>query len=273
MSSYGRRFKPIPGKFSSAEWRAGNAARVAGAARSQAIQTRRLGATMAKPYVSRRFARVVRDRLGENKYFDTTVACLVGSDMIASAAVQDLCIVPQGTTVNTRIGKKLRVLHIQMKGQFYCDPVVGTTSSNATLCRMSLVWDREPDKAALVPTTTDIYKTNDPNSNTNRDNAPRFKILREYVYNMQPPVLVGGVQTGPNPPGAQVDVFDYIRLDKKDLEIIWTSADTTGATANKVKGNLLVVFTADQTKANGGVKAWYNFRVDFEDEASKQSKR
>lgn len=226
-------------------------------------------------YASRRHpaARVPRDRLGENKYFDTAFANSIGTDSAAATLVTDLAIVGQGNTVQTRIGKKLRCLRLQCKGTLYQIPAAGAGTSPATDLRVSIVWDREPDKAALVPVTTDVYMANSSTALTNRDNAPRFKILKEMRYSMPGIVTVAGNVTGNPANGTTVTVNEYLDFSKKDLEIIWTKADTTGATAAKVKGNLLLVFTSDQTVAAGGVYAALNFRLDYEDEASKQSKR
>lgn len=217
-------------------------------------------------HVSRRFARRVSDNLKEKKYFDTSIGVAnLGSDTAAANLVTDLAIIPQGNTVSTRIGKRLRVTSLQIKATVYANPVNQTTINYATMVRMSIVWDREPDKAALVPVTTDIYNSNNPNCPTNRDNAPRFKILREIMIPIAAPGATAGTQTTATPDTSQCNVNEFISFKKKDLEIIWTKADTTGATANKVKGNLLLCWTLDQTQAQGGVAVLGNVRLDYQD--------
>lgn len=261
-------FKPSPAM------RTGSASRnkAAASAARKAIQA--VARIPAAPYTSRRFARVVRDRLGENKYFDTaTTGVVIGSDAAAAVLVQDLAIIPQGTTVSKRIGKKLRVMRLQVKGNVRLNAAANTSTGAQGQCvRLSVVWDREPDKAALVPVTTDVYASNSSLALTNRDNAPRFKILKEMYFDFSPVVVAAGITTTPDPTLTQ-HFCEYLDFSKKDLEIIWTSADTTGATAAKIKGNLLLVITANQTLATAGVFMDANWRVDFEDEASKQSKR
>lgn len=243
--------------------RAGAAKRAASKHRSSA-----LAKTRAAPYVSRRYARVVSDRLGENKYFDINFNAAIGTDATAATLVTDLCIIPQGLTVNSRVGKKLRVMRLAMKGNIYttASPLSSVPQS---VVRLSIVWDREPDKAALVPAITDVFMTNGSIALTNRDNAPRFKILKHLVFCLIPSVSAAGVVTNLSAQN-QVAFDEFLDLSRKDLEIIWTKADTAGATAAKVKGNLLAVFTSDQSLTTGLVTAVVNYRVDYQDESSKK---
>lgn len=236
-------------------------------------QTQRMSKIMfarAEPYISRRHAREVRDRLGENKYFDTSFAqAQFGSDATAAQKVTDLAIVPQGNTVNTRIGKKIRCLRLALRGNWFMG---GTgTGANPTTTRLSIVWDREPDKAALVPVVgTDIY-LGGPTSLTNRDNAPRFKILKSEIFDFPP--WASAAATAWTPDGTINRTFDwFLDFTKKDLEVIWTKADTTGATAAKIKGNLLLCVDSDYSIANSGMYLSWNARLDYEDEASKRRK-
>lgn len=199
----------------------------------------------------------------ERKYFDTDLSyASLGSDSAASTLVKDLAIVPQGNTVNTRVGKKLRAMRLAFKGAIYCLRVAdaGAGTSPATMARLSIVWDREPDKAALVPTTLDVYTTNEPSALANRDNAPRFKILREMMFNLSG--QVSSTSAGAN---TQCLINEFLSFSRKDLEVIWTKTDTTGATAAKIKGNLLAVWTLDQTVSAGGIQALVHARLDFED--------
>lgn len=251
-------YKRFPKKQTATEQRAAGAKVAAKAHRGRMVAARRAPK---------------RDRLGENKYFDTAVFSNtnVGSDLAASSLVTDLAIVPQGLTVNSRVGKKLRVLRVQLKGNVYVAPQLASGGNGPTFVRCALIWDREPDKAALVPATTDIWISNDSSALTNRDNAPRFKILREWTYCLPVFATAAAAATASTSGGdSQQQLFEYIDLSKKDLEIIWTKADTTGATANKVKGNLLFALTSDNTKAGGATYMTLNTRVDYEDEASKQ---
>lgn len=201
-------------------------------------------------------------KLKEHKYFDTAIIVgAIGSDMAAAAAVVSLNIVPQGNTTNAREGKKLQCMRLQIKG----DIRASGAASNPTSVRCALVWDREPDKAALVPVAgSDIYLSTDPHSFTNRDNAPRFTILREYQYTFPGTNSVVGSMADD-----QIHQFcEFIDMSKKSLEVIWTKADTTGAVANIVKGDLLWVIQCSDTIANAGLAARINARLDFSDSSS-----
>lgn len=209
--------------------------------------------------VSRRRARVVNPDLKEKKYLDSTFSiAAAGSDAAASTLVQSLSIVPQGNTVNTRQGKKIRCMRLQMRGNVH--EIDGATSGNSSV-RLSIVWDREPDKAALVPTTTDIYETNSPFAMTNRDNAPRFKILKEMCWDF------GTTYTGTSSGTTNMKHFkEFLSFSKKDLEVIWTKTDTTGAVAAMVKGDLLAVWTFSSTIAGGNLAVVGNARLDYDDQ-------
>lgn len=231
--------------------------------KGNAARSKAFAATRSAPYVSRRRARVVKDSLKEKKYFDTaTGGSTFGSDTSAANLVTDLAIIPQGDTVTSRQGKKLQCMRLAMKGTVYTSPIAGQTIG--TLARLSIVWDREPDKAALVPTTTDVYMSNSSSALTNRDNAPRFKILKELMF----PMAAWNTQAGGCDGATHYVVNEFLDLSRKGLDIIWTKADTTGATAAKVKGNLLAVWTFDQTVAAGGVGVQVNCRLDFSDASS-----
>lgn len=235
-------------------------ARTPYARRGKYVAKRARVVTIPDPYViSRRSARVVNPNLKEKKYFDALYSNAIGTDMAAAIAVNDLCIIAQGNTVSSRVGKKIQVTSVQVKAWSYS---AIATASAASVTTYSLVWDREPDKAALVPTVADVYQTTNPGmSLTNRDNAPRFKILRQFVH--KSPMHTSGSGA------SDENIFmidEYIDLRKKNLEIIWTKADTAGSTANKVKGNLLWVINCSDTIVDMGIVHDAAFRVDYADQ-------
>lgn len=199
--------------------------------------------------------------LGEKKYLDTTLFnnTAIGNDMAAAIAVQSLNIVPQGLTVNTREGKKLRCMRLQLKGRIQTAGVCQSTA-----LRVAIVWDREPDKAALVPTQTDIWIASDPAALTNRDNAPRFKILKDMQF-----TFPGNVSAVASEADDSIQHFEeFMDFSKKSLECIWTKTDTTGAVAALVKGDLLFCVLPSATIAVGGLIMSCNARLDFSDSSS-----
>lgn len=227
-------------------------------ARAQRVQTMRNPRVFAGAYR--------RSVLGEKKYLDTTVmnGTTIGSDMAAAVAVLSLNIVPQGNTVNSRIGKKLRCMRLQLKGRM----VQGAGAvSYGSQVRLAVVWDREPDKAALVPVAgSDIYLSTDAASLTNRDNAPRFRILKEEMFTFPENQVALGAGAAADD---SIQHFEwFMNFSRKDLEVIWTKADTTGAVAAMIKGDLLFVIQCSQTIANADLVGYANARLDYEDETS-----
>lgn len=203
--------------------------------------------------------------LREKKYLDTQIlnSTPIGSDLAAAFQVVSLNIVPQGNTVNTRIGKKIRCMTLQVKGRIQL--ATGAVAGPAQV-RMALVWDREPDKGALVPTIGDIYNSVDPTSMTNRDNAPRFRILRELMFTC--PGNQVALAAGAGADDTIQHFEEYLDFSKKDLEVIWTKTDTTGAVVNMIKGDLLWVTAVQQTIANTQLISTVAARLDYSDSAA-----
>jgi len=247
-------FKTVAGKFSSSKWRAGNAARMAGTARAAALSTRR--AIRRSGYQLARRVAVNRER----KYFDTDITALPFDNDNLATSTAGLNIIPQGDSVTQRIGKKVSMKAVQLKGT-----VVAGTSSNdhATLL---LVYDRNPNQQAALPLPYDVVAGSSGGAFlSNRDWSERFKILRRWHY----AVVGNGTPTpGDNAAGyaeggSVIPIDEYISL--KGLPTEWSSANSSGAVANMVKGSLFLVAVSD--RAPGAARASFSgrSRVDFED--------
>lgn len=214
---------------------------------------------------SRRYARIRRVSDQEKKYLDTTITSVagtgIGNDMTAAEKVVDLAIIPRGTGVNQRIGKAVRITGVQLRGT-----AVAANAANALggTAQFALVWDSEPDQAALVPTESEMF--NAPTSTvptlSNRDNAPRFRVLKKWHWEI-PPFTATGSSTDKH----VFTINETLSFKKKDLKIMWTATDTDGLTSAKVKGNLLFVTSANriETVLNASWVGQLNARVDFDD--------
>lgn len=218
---------------------------------------------------SRRYARIRRISDQEKKYLDTAVAAGgtgaglgIGNDMTAAEKVIDLAIIPRGTGVNQRIGKTVRITGVQLRGTAVAITAAGAVGGAA---QFALVWDSEPDQAAAVPLDSDIFwaPTSIIPTLSNRDNAPRFRVLKKWIWEIPPFTTAGGATSE-----HVFTINETLSFKKKDLKIMWNAVDTDGLTSQKVKGNLLFVTSANRTEAvlsaqwaNGGLIS----RVDFDD--------
>lgn len=132
-----------------------------------------------RPYVSR----AARYSAGptsdtEVKFFDTLLAAAA----IDSTAenLSNIALVPQNATESGRIGRKIVVKGINIKGFL----TWGVNQANSVFVeqyvRLVLVWDKQANGASA--TYTDVYDAATVTSLRNLENGPRFKILKDWVF-------------------------------------------------------------------------------------------
>lgn len=249
-------FKTVKGSFGSAQWRRGNAARIAGTARAAALsarrQTRRSGYALAR--------RVALNR--ERKYLDTIVTSLpFDNDNLATSTVA-LNVVPIGDTTNTRIGKKITLKAVQVKGAISAGEESNVSAS------LLLVYDRNPNQQAALPLPADVVSFTALASGgaglSNRDWSERFKILRRWNYAVTSGDSATHAYAAGYPAGGSViPVDEYVDLKGRITE--WTSGNGTGAVSAMVKGSLFLLAIANN--ANGAQTPTFSgaTRIDYDD--------
>jgi len=177
-------------------------------------------ATLSRPVSSRRSKNI------ESHFVDSGQ---VTSPCDTTGQVQLINVIPQGATVNNRIGKKCMLQSVQIHGFFF----PGTT---AVINNMGawLVLDRQSNGAAL-PAITDILVSANTNDFANDAKAPRFKILRRWDC-----VMSGDTAGTDGPPNdlPNANLNDYIKL-KYIMEFNTSAA--TGVQATIEKGALYIV--------------------------------
>ncbi len=127
----------------------------------------------------RRLLAVRRSQVGgERKFFDTTKALTVAttggviySDTLVAMAI--------GTGESNRIGRKIQLKGIYMRGsiQLNNQTVPGSTADRV---RVILYWDKQTNKAAAA--VTDLLKTANVDSFRNLNNSGRFMFLHDKTY-------------------------------------------------------------------------------------------
>jgi len=158
--------------------------------------------------------------------------------------------IPQGTTVNAREGKACQLTSVRIRGRVQADATT-TTTAYANY----LVWDSQPNKALAA--ITDVLGSADPSAFPNRENAQRFKIIKQWRGTLS------GNTTAPAATDVTVDVDDYIPL--KDCVTSFTAADTTGVIGNIVTGALLFVSVGSTVAGTADANTIVGFRVNFKD--------
>lgn len=148
------------------------------------ISTRRVSSrNYVRPGYTRRsgyYGRYNTRTSSELKFFDTSVNTtfdLTGEVLSGG----QLCLVPQGTTESTRIGRKIVIKAIDMKAVIY---VATPTTLPNDFIQLALVLDKQCNGAAAA--YTDIYTTNAINSFRNMANSDRFTIIKTWRMPMNP---------------------------------------------------------------------------------------
>lgn len=113
--------------------------------------------------------------MGELKNLDT----IVGAFTVTAAGVianPSLNLVPQGVTDVTRVGRKIRVKSLHMRGSIFL-PSSGQPDEGSDVVRMIIYLDKQANKAA--PAVLDILETASYQSFNNLNNRGRFLILSD----------------------------------------------------------------------------------------------
>lgn len=123
---------------------------------------------------------------GEIKFNDSTIGqqtiTTAGLNTAFTGAVNgvSMVLIPNGTTDNTRIGNKINLRHIRLRGtlQIPSNVVAGDRA------RLILYKDMQTNGAAAA--VTDILATANVNSYINMDNTERFKIIKDKIIDLNP---------------------------------------------------------------------------------------
>lgn len=157
--------------------------------------------------------------------------------------------VAQGASVNQRIGKKIRLKSVQVRGT--------TISGSAGIfcdCAALLVYDRRP--TGSLPGITDILDTATAASMNNDANSGRFVILRRWDW------IMTGNSTTPAT-GNEAQSFDkYVPINGK--QIVYKAAGT-GAIGDIEEGALYFVSVGNQAAGTGASAMTIGFRTRFVD--------
>lgn len=187
---------------------------------------------------------------GEAKFFDIAAGAL---PLNSTGSISHLDIVPTGTTVNSRDGRKFKNTSLQIRGIVQSDST--TTASQGA---MYLVWDRQPNKA--LAGITDVLDTASPYSFAKRENVQRFKIIKKWRWVFAGNNTTAGQQTS----ATSYDIDDYVKLPDECVAEC-TTLDTTGAIGNRVTGALLLITVGNNVSGTADAIAYVGTRVNFVD--------
>lgn len=160
----------------------------------------------------------------ETGYVDLASQVFAGNTTGTIALVATIA---QGAAVTQRVGKKVLLKGVQIRGYATADTVTLTTGGV-----WMLVYDKRPTGA--LPNITDILDTANSNSFLNDANSGRFKILARRTYS-----LTGNVTTAGQQNDSTFQMIDeYVKL--KNLLMVFKAAGT-GAIGDIEQGALYLV--------------------------------
>lgn len=160
-----------------------------------------------------------------------------------------LATVPAGTSVNTRVGKKIRWMSILSRGQIFNNTTA--TISNAAVI---MVYDRRP--TGSLPAITDVLTAVGPDAMNNDANSGRFKILRRWDY-----CLIGNSTT----PATGQEAKDFSEfVDLKMAPCVFKAAGT-GQIGDIEQGALYLITVGDKGAGTTASNLAAAFRVRFVD--------
>lgn len=191
----------------------------------------------------------IRKRAVANKetgYVDTASAAYA---LDTTGAIALISTIAQGTSVNQRVGKKVLLKSLQIRG-------AAQQGSTATLndCAVLIVYDKRP--TGSLPAVTAILDTANSNSFNNDSNSGRFKIVRRWDF------CLSGNSATPATGNEIKDMSQYIPLN--GLPLVFKAA-TTGVIGDIEEGALYVVTVGATGAGTAAASAQLGFRLRFVD--------
>jgi len=223
--------------------------------RARTSATRQLATARRTAAMSGRYNRSVSSRFQraagvqrETGFVDLAAAAYA---MDTTGSVTLIATIPQGTSVNQRVGKKAVYKSVQARGNW-------SNNSAATNndCAMMVVYDKRPTGA--LPAVTDILVSANSNAFNNDANSGRFVILKRHDD-----VLVGNNTAAANYTEAMYKSQDFF-LPLKGLPVCY-KAGGTGAIGDIEQGALYFVTVGNSVAGTSAAVANMAFRTRFLD--------
>lgn len=169
----------------------------------------------------------------------------------ATGSITLVATIAQGASVNQRVGKKIVLKSVQVRGQ-----VVGNATTAATNAAWMLVYDRRP--TGSLPAITDVLVSASAISFTNDANSGRFQILKRWNCSVIGNVATAGQQTE----ASAYTVDEFVRL--RGLPVNYKAAGT-GAIGDIEQGALYLITVGDTAAGTADADAILAFRTRFLD--------
>lgn len=159
--------------------------------------------------------------------------------------------VPQGAGTSERIGKKILLKSLQMRGKAFA----GTTCLTADGAYI-IVYDKRP--TGVLPAITDVLVAVNSNAMNNDVNSGRFRILKRIDF-----IFIGNSGTAGQSTSETAHTADFF-LSLKGLPQVFKAAGT-GAIGDIEEGALYLISVGDTAAGNAAATLSSRFRLRYMD--------
>nr|WAE43234.1 MAG: capsid protein [Cressdnaviricota sp.] len=231
--------------------------------KSQGAQKKQQNAPQMNP--QQHFQNIPRaiNRVLDHKTFDAIQAVTVVMDNATAPAATPFapvagatggCLnqVPLGNSSITRVGRRMSINAVAIRGH-----IVAGTAGILSKATVLLIWDRNVNSSNALPPWTSVLTAQNPDQLTNKDNAPRFKILRRWDF-----ILSGANGAASTNDSSIYNVEEFVKL--KNKVTLWTAGDSTGLYPNMVEGGLLLYTCSDKAGTSSPVGV-FSTRIYYQD--------
>ncbi len=166
-------------------------------------------------------------RTKEDKFLDTALNWTFDVTAEVPATGGQLNLVPEGTNQDERVGRKITIHSIQIRGSVILDPAAGVIGTG--IAYLYLVQDTQCNGAAAA--VTDVVTSSNLNLGMiNMANSSRFRILKRFVMNFASPSSGGSTTTLTE----QAKAFEYYKKCNIPIEFSASTGAITEVRSNNV---------------------------------------
>lgn len=209
-----------------------------------------------------------RSKKGEVKAIDIPVANYVFSLDAGSTNVFPLNLVQEGTGFYNRIGRKIEMLSLHMRGSIL---QTGNAAAADDFVKWAIVYDRQPTGA--LPNYNNIFldynpsgaTSNGPYSNINLDNRDRYQIIRHDTFACPATAItdLASVSQVITIPPKEMMLEEFIKL--RGLTTHFNGTASPLLISNITTGALYLVTQGRFTLGNEGYQLSVQFRLRYDD--------
>lgn len=226
-------------------------ARATAQIRARAAPTVRRGALMLRPNTDNHTFDPASNGVTLNATSNAPVAVSASGYVTASSSAVVLNQIPQGTSTVTRLGRRIFMKAIHIRGQINTSATVQLTQP----ARVCLVYLPSMDRnATSMPPHNVIWTAQNPLALRQITDNSDFKVLRQWDF------VLGGDRDAPTTGQELYLINEMVQLN--ELETVWSQANTNGSFDDMDKGALCLYLQSFALDANP-FTASFNCRVYF----------